>query len=236
MVTRQIVLDTETTGLDPSRGHRLTEIGCLEMIDRRLTGRRFQTYLNPEREIEKAAAEITGLTNEFLQDKPKFAEVADAFWAFLQKENTLTELIIHNASFDLGFLNHEFGLLNRPICPIENHVGVICTLRMARALHPGQRNSLDALCKRYNIDNSNREFHGALLDAELLVKVYWAMTAGQTTFSLETEPSRSASENRPEAQANLNFKPVKRDGSPLRVIRATEEELKAHEVKMQTLF
>jgi len=218
---RQIILDTETTGLDHSKGHRLTEIGCLEMVNRRLTGRRFQTYLNPEREIDEGARAITGLTTEFLQDKPKFVDVVEEFLAFLQVDET--ELIIHNAPFDLGFLNAELMRMQHSWQPIENYLSVVDTLIMARQLHPGQRNNLDALCKRYNVDNTSREFHGALLDAQLLAKVYLAMTAGQTDMmAVETVHVESQ-------QVKLSVKAITRSlDKPLKVIRATEEECRLH--------
>ena len=224
---RQVVLDTETTGLDPSKGHRLTEIGCIEMINRRLTGKRFQTYINPEREIEPGAAAISGLTNEFLLEKPKFSEIVEEFLTFIQVPGT--ELIIHNAPFDLGFLNYELNLVSHPWQPIENYVGVIDTLLMARRLHPGQRNNLDALCVRYNIDNSAREYHGAILDSELLAKVYLAMTAGQTIMSLGTEQKRDEV-----IKADIPFQPVTRT-KPLRIIRASDEECRLHLEKMAEL-
>lgn len=173
---RQVVLDTETTGLSPQQGHRITEIGCYELINRQPTGAVFQTYLNPEREIDARATQITGLTWERLQNEPKFVEIVDKFLEFIDD----AELIIHNAQFDLSFLDHELKLLKHPWQSISNRLEVIDTLDMARRLYPGQRNSLDALCKRYAIDNSHRNYHGALLDAEILAQVYLAMTAGQT--------------------------------------------------------
>ena len=222
---RQIILDTETTGLDPLKGHRLTEIGCLEMVDRRLTGRRFQTYLNPERELDSDAARITGLSTEFLQDKPKFSEISHGFLAFLQEEPS--ELIIHNAPFDLGFLNCELGLLKSPWQPLENHWSVIDTLVLARRLHPGQRNSLDILCRRYNVDNTHREYHGALLDAELLTHVYLAMTAGQTQMILGTEPQVGS----PRVSVTVD-KIVRQGMHPLNVIMATDAEYQLHLEKL----
>ncbi len=219
---RYVILDTETTGLDPNQGHRITEIGCLEMINRRLTGRRFQTYLNPEREVDKGAMEITGLTLEFLKDKPKFSEIAEEFLEFIQGAGT--ELIIHNAPFDMGFLNSELKLLGHAWSPLEHKVGVIDTLAMARRMHPGQRNNLDVLCKRYNIDNSHRELHGALLDAQLLAQLYLAMTAGQTDMGLGAEPL-----NPSRSEIKIDVKKVSRNHAfPLRIIRASEEELKLH--------
>lgn len=229
-IKRQVILDTETTGLDPSKGHRLTEIGCLEMINRRLTGRKFHTYLNPQREIEKGAVDITGLTTEFLRDKPIFSHaVAEELVAFLKEGDT--ELIIHNAPFDLGFLNYELMRINHPWQPIEDYVGVIDTLVIARRLHPGQRNNLDALCARYKVDNTVRQYHGALLDAQLLSKVYLAMTAGQTKMELSAESTVTEI-----VQSKLNIQPVKRNlDKVLRVIRATEEESRLHEAIMAFL-
>jgi DNA polymerase-3 subunit epsilon len=227
---RQIILDTETTGLDPSKGHRLTEIGCLEMINRRLTGRKFHSYINPEREIDAGAVAISGITTEFLQDKPKFHQVVDDFVDFLQEEKT--ELIIHNAPFDLGFLNHELGLLNHPWRPLEHYLEIMDTLVLARQLHPGQRNNLDALCKRYNVDNSHREYHGALLDAELLSKVYLMMTAGQTTMSLSVESNISSQTRHKKVKVP---KIIRNNAIALRVIYATEEENRMHEARMAKL-
>jgi DNA polymerase-3 subunit epsilon len=177
---RQVVLDTETTGLEPSQGHRVIEIGAVELIDRRLSGKHFHSYLNPQREIEDGALEVHGITREFLDDKPQFADVANEFLQFIKD----AELIIHNAPFDLGFLDMELALLAD--CPgrIDDFVTVLDTLELARELHPGQRNSLDALCKRYSIDDSSRSLHGALLDAELLAEVYLAMTGGQSDLGL----------------------------------------------------
>ncbi len=226
---RQVILDTETTGLDPTKGHRLIEIGCLEMINRRLTGRRFQTYINPERDIDPGAAAITGLTIEFLQDKPKFSEVVDDFLTFLQEAQT--ELIIHNAPFDLGFINHELGLLSYDWMPVEQYLGVIDTLVLARRLHPGQRNNLDVLCRRYNVDNSDRNYHGALLDAELLAKVYLAMTAGQTDMHLGMEQ-----ESREDTEIKIHIQKIERNSlQALNIIRATEEECRLHEARLASL-
>jgi DNA polymerase III subunit epsilon len=219
---RQVILDTETTGLDPRQGHRLTEIGCIEMINRRETGKRFHTYVNPEREIDEGALRITGLTLDFLKDKPKFAEVADELLAFLQVSET--ELIIHNAPFDLGFINHELNKLNHPAVPIESTLGIIDTLILARRLHPGQKNNLDALCKRYNVDNSDREYHGALLDAKLLSQVYLAMTAGQTMMSLGADLGIATG-----TEVTIKHtKIVRKLDVPLMIIRADEVELEAH--------
>lgn len=224
---RQIILDTETTGLDPLKGHRLTEIGCLELVNRKLTGASFQTYLNPERELDSRAAEITGLSYEFLKDKPKFIQVAEALVNFIQD----SELIIHNASFDLGFLNHELKLIHHYYAPIEGRLDIIDTLKMARKIFPSQRNDLDSLCRRYKIDNSTRKYHGALLDSEILAQVYLHMTAGQTHF-LELLKE--------ETQNNVNHKnikcaPLRSSHTPLKVLLATHEELAAHEKRISKL-
>lgn len=178
---RQIVLDTETTGLEPSQGHRIIEIGCVELVNRRLTGNHFHQYLQPDREIDIGAVEVHGITTEFLADKPRFGDVVEAFLAFIRG----AELIIHNAPFDVGFINYELQLLNQGHGQLDDYCTVLDTLEHARRLHPGQRNNLDALCKRYGIDNSQRELHGALLDAEILADVYLVMTGGQVTLSLE---------------------------------------------------
>jgi DNA polymerase-3 subunit epsilon len=179
---RQIVLDTETTGLNPRTGDRVIEIGCVEIFNRKLTGNNFHRYINPERDSDEAALAVHGLTTEFLRDKPKFHEIADELRAFVQD----AEVIIHNAPFDLGFLNHEFERLGLP--PFVSHCSsVIDTLVHAKELHPGKRNSLDALCDRYGISNAHRKLHGALLDSELLADVYLAMTRGQNMLSMDVE-------------------------------------------------
>lgn len=175
---RQIILDTETTGREISDGHKIIEIGCLELIDRRLTQRYFHCYLNPDRDSDAGALAVHGLTSDFLQDKPRFISIVDEFIAFIKG----AELIIHNAPFDLGFLDYEINLTGKNYKNITQYCSVLDTLPLARQLHPGQRNSLDALCKRYQVDNSKRERHGALLDAELLARVYLAMTGGQTNL------------------------------------------------------
>ncbi|MEX2497844.1 MAG: DNA polymerase III subunit epsilon [Wenzhouxiangellaceae bacterium] len=184
---RQIVLDTETTGLEPEDGHRIIEIGCLELIDRRLSGRQFHRYINPERSVESGALSVHGLSDEFLSDKPRFAEIADEFVEFVRG----AELLIHNASFDVGFLDSELARLEGGPC-IADLAEVLDTLTLARDLHPGQRNSLDALCRRYDVDNSNRTLHGALLDSELLAEVYLMMTGGQVALGLDLDGSAAA--------------------------------------------
>lgn len=212
---RQIVLDTETTGLDPRSGHRIIEVACIEMENRRLTGRHLHKYTNPEREIDAGAQAVHGISLEFLADKPKFADIADEFLEFING----AELVIHNAPFDIGFLNAELRRIDR--VPVETFCcGVIDTLRMAKDLHPGKRNSLDALCERYEIDNSGRTLHGALLDTELLADVYLAMTRGQNSLMIEPD-----AEVRPQLDANG----LARERKPLRVRSATPEELAEHE-------
>jgi DNA polymerase-3 subunit epsilon len=180
---RQIVLDTETTGLEVSLGHRIIEIGCIELLDRRVTGNHWHHYFNPEREIDAGAYDVHGIGNEFLQDKPRFGALAEEFYEYVRG----AELIIHNAAFDIGFLNHEMTLLQAPYQPLEVICSVLDTLLLARQKHPGQKNNLDALCKRYDIDNSQRSLHGALLDARILADVYLAMTGGQTSLGLDAE-------------------------------------------------
>jgi len=211
---RQVVLDTETTGLDFRLGDRVIEVGCVELLNRKLTGQRFHRYINPEREVEAGALAVHGLSNEFLQDKPKFGEIVAEFLEFIQG----AELVIHNAGFDVGFLNNELALSR--LSPLDQCCsGVVDTLKLARELHPGRKNSLDALCERYEIDNSGRTLHGALLDAELLAEVYLAMTRGQDSLLIELEvaPVRSV-------QAG-----VLGERYALRVLRAGEDELAEHE-------
>lgn len=217
---RQVVLDTETTGLSPDHGHRVIEIGCVELMYRRLTGKTFHCYLQPDREVDKGAMQVHGITNEFLKDKPRFNEVAQRFKDFIQG----AELIIHNAPFDVGFLVSEFARINDPFEDFEDNFAIIDTLPLARKKHPGQRNNLDALCKRYGVDNQHREKHGALLDAEILARVYLSMTGGQDALSLD-EPTR---ENTPQ-QKNINIdKPVETIDVPLQ--QASSEEARAHQV------
>ncbi len=214
---RQVVLDTETTGLDPAQGHRVIEIGCIEIENRRLTGRHFHCYLNPDRAIDEGAVQVHGITSAFLADKPRFSNVADDFLHFVSE----AELIIHNAPFDIGFLNSELKLAARNYGRMEDYCSVIDTLTMARKKHPGQRNSLDALCKRYEVDNSQRDLHGALLDAEILADVYLLMTGGQTSLLLGNE---EVSVKKIEvASHKLDF-----DRAPLRVSHVEEEAMAAH--------
>lgn len=220
---RQIVLDTETTGIDPKEGHRIIEIGCVEVVNRKLTGNHFHVYINPQREIEQEAIEVHGITNEYLADKPLFKDVASDFIAFIKG----AQLVIHNAPFDVGFMDHEFAkepsthsVKTREIC------SVLDTLALAKRTHPGQKNNLDALCKRYGIDNSHRELHGALLDAEILADVYLMMTGGQTKLNLAGQGGQD-SENDGSAIRRVN-----RSANKLKVIRATADELEQHEARL----
>lgn len=211
---RQIFLDTETTGLNPQQGHRVIEIAAVELVNRQLTNKHFHVYLNPEREIDEAAQEVHGITLEFLQDKPLFHEVADEFLDFVNG----AELIIHNAPFDVGFLNMELGRIERPA--IETYCqSIIDTLKMAKDMRPGQRNNLDALCRFYNIDNSKRTLHGALLDAELLADVYMAMTRGQESLMMDLAEAVSVSGDAAHAVRT----------KPLKVLAASDSELEAHQ-------
>ncbi len=212
---RQIILDTETTGRETSEGHRIIEIGCLELIDRRLTQQYFHYYLNPERDSDAGALAVHGLTTEFLQDKPLFTSIVDEFIAFIKD----SELIIHNAPFDLGFLDHEIKLSKKNYEQITHYCQILDTLPLARQLHPGQRNSLDALCKRYEIDNSKRERHGALLDAELLARVYLAMTGGQTNLFDDNQIINQALLSKNKKNINTHELPV---------LTASTDELEAH--------
>jgi len=219
---RQIVLDTETTGLDPKSGHRIIEIGCVELINRRLTGHHYHQYINPQREVDAGAMAVHGISNEFLEDKPTFAEIAQPFFDYVQG----AELIIHNAPFDVGFINHEF-VLNGSVLPAIDSAGVctiLDTLKMARKRHPGQRNSLDALCKRYGVDNTQRDLHGALLDSEILADVYLAMTGGQVSLSFTDLHNGDAAGGG--VQVVHQVTPV---------IRASEAELEAHETLLETV-
>jgi len=217
---RQVVLDTETTGINPKEGHRIIEIGCVELLNRRLTHNRFHVYLNPEREIDAGAIEVHGITNEFLKDKPRFADVVDDFMRFTQG----AELIIHNAPFDVGFLNNELSLLTNDTRSVESNSSVFDTLTYARKKHPGARNSLDALCKRYGIDNSHRDLHGALLDAEILADVYLLMTGGQASL-LDDGDHASAGSEQPIVRLSA-------DRPPLQVIACSAEEEEAHQQRL----
>lgn len=217
---RQIVLDTETTGLSWEKGNRIVEVGCIEMLERRPTGRQFQRYFNPGREMEPGAQEVTGLSLDFLRDKPRFEDVLDELLDFIRG----AELVIHNASFDVGFLNHELSLAGAHYGRLDQHATVLDTLAMARERYPGQRNSLDALCKRLGVDNGHRKLHGALLDAELLAEVYLGMTAGQGDLGLAP-----AGDPRAKTAATVQIETIV---GQRRVLRASEAELAAHEARL----
>jgi len=215
---RQVVLDTETTGLNSKEGHRIIEIGCVELVNRRLTDRQFHVYINPKRHIDEGAIEVHGITNEYLEDKPLFEEVVEDFLAFIRG----AELVIHNAPFDVGFIDHEFSLLEKAIPPIADICSVFDSLVYARKKHPGQRNSLDALCKRYGIDNSHRDLHGALLDAEILSDVYLLMTGGQISMLDEDDLLGGVS-------AESVIQRISSDRAPLKVIQCSDEEMLEHQ-------
>lgn len=223
---RQVVLDTETTGLETSQGHRIIEIGGVELVNRRFSGRTYHQYINPEREIDAGALEVHGITSEFLDDKPLFAEIATDFLDFVSG----AELVIHNAPFDIGFLDYELELMGEARGPLSKVCTVLDSLVLARQKHPGQRNSLDALCKRYSVDNSSRELHGALLDAEILADVYLIMTGGQVSLGLGAEASGLDS-----SQGDVTYTPISSDRPPLRVVKGAEAELEAHQAYMDNL-
>ena len=223
---RQIVLDTETTGIDPNDGHRIIEIGCVELVGRKLTGRHFHRYINPEREVEAGAIEVHGITNEMLADKPLFSAVAEEFLDFVRG----AELVIHNAPFDVGFLDMELARLPGRQPKLAEICGVVDTLVMARQKHPGQRNSLDALCQRYYVDNSQRDLHGALLDAEILADVYLIMTGGQTNLALAGEDGNEGGEG-----GSKGIRRLPADRPALAVVRASEDELAAHLEQLQII-
>jgi len=223
---RQIVLDTETTGIDIKLGNRIIEIGCVEVIDRRLTGNSYHQYINPQRDSEEGALEVHGITTAFLADKPLFADIVDDFLSFIRG----AELVIHNAPFDVGFINHELNLLNQQ----NNHVANICTvldtLVLAKKMHPGQKNNLDALCKRYDIDNSQRDLHGALLDAEILADTYLAMTGGQTALLLGGGADGESNDLGVSLPRNVTL-----DTGKLKVIHASKEELAEHNTRLASI-
>lgn len=222
---RQIVLDTETTGIDPKQGHRIIEIGCVEMVDRKLTNNHFHVYINPDREVEEEAYQVHGISNEFLADKPRFHEIAEAFFEFIKG----AELVIHNAPFDVGFIDHEFSLLGNKT-KTADVCSIFDTLAFARSKHPGQKNNLDALCKRYGIDNSHRELHGALLDSEILADVYLLMTGGQTSLGLGDEEEESF------AVGNAGgIKKLSADRPQLAIIQASESELELHNARLDLI-
>ncbi len=226
---REVILDTETTGIEVREGHRIIEIGCVEMIDRRLTGRHFHVYINPQREVEAGAFEIHGISDAFLADKPLFSQVVDDFMAFIRG----ARLVIHNAPFDIGFIDSELERLGagHGHGRVTDHCSVVDTLLVARGKHPGQRNSLDALCKRYGIDNSQRDLHGALLDAEILADVYLIMTGGQTALVLG---GQDADGNETTSGSEIRrLDPATRAPSP--IIYASESELAAHQQRLAAI-
>lgn len=220
---RLVVLDTETTGLNPQEGHRIIEIGCVELINRRLTGNRFHVYINPDRVIDAGAIEVHGITNEFLEDKPRFKDVAEDFIGFI----TGAELVIHNAPFDVGFINHEFSRLANTQ-EVGSYSKIFDTLTYARKKHSGQRNSLDALCKRYGIDNSHRDLHGALLDAEILAEVFLLMTGGQASLLEDNQ-------QKPETTKAEEKKQLPSNRPALKVIQCNEDELNVHQQRLEAI-
>lgn len=219
MAKRQIILDTETTGIDPKAGHRIIEIGCVEMINRRLTGNNFHVYIDPQREIEDEAIGVHGITNEFLRGKPLYKDIADEFFDYIRGG----ELVIHNAPFDIGHMDNEFSLLWQDWTQTADFCGIVDTLVMARDKHPGQKNTLDALCRRYEIDNSHRSLHGALLDSEILADVYLRMTGGQVDMDLAQQLKSAGLENASGTQVKQRN---------LKVVYATDEEIKAHNERL----
>ncbi len=222
---RQIVLDTETTGLDPRQGHKIIEIGCVEMINRRLTGNNYHQFIQPDREIDEGAQAVHGISNEFLADKPRFADVVKDFIEYIDG----AELIIHNAPFDVGFIDHEFKWAGAEYGSVASYCSVIDTLVMARKLRPGKKNNLDVLCKEYEVNNAHRELHGALLDAELLAEVYLRMTGGQSDLSLDSEDTSNS------VTGETVIKKLSADRKPIKIIQANDEERKAHQVIVEKM-
>lgn len=221
---RQIILDTETTGLSPEQGHRIIEIAGIELVDRLFTGNHFHVYINPKRPVDPQAQKVHGISNQFLQDKPIFSQIYEELLTYLGD----AEIIAHNASFDLGFLNHEFNRIDQQFGKLEQRCKVTDTLAMAKKLHLGQRNNLDALCKRYQIDNTKRTLHGALMDAQLLAMVYLAMTGGQSNMFDMLEPTS--------AQTQQDTAPeLSTSNSPTRVIKASEMEEQAHHAYLEKM-
>ncbi|MCB1645432.1 MAG: DNA polymerase III subunit epsilon [Pseudomonadales bacterium] len=221
---RQVVLDTETTGLEVESGHRVIEVGCVEIVDRKLTRRHFHYYINPERDIDDGAQEVHGISREFLMDKPLFRDIVDSFLEFVKG----AELVIHNAGFDIAFLDAELKMANPKLGKMTDYCSVVDSLEVARSKHPGQRNNLDALCSRYGVDNTQRDLHGALLDAEILADVYLLMTGGQVALVLgESEDQSSSSGN--------ETRRLSADRPRLRVIRATMDEIVRHEDKLDKI-
>jgi len=222
---RQIVLDTETTGLEPSQGHKIIEIGCVEMINRRLTGNNYHQYLQPDREIDEGAQAVHGISNESLADKPRFLDIIKDFIEYLDG----AELIIHNAPFDVGFIDHEFKLAGAEYGKVSTYCGVIDTLVMARKMRPGKKNNLDVLCKEYEVNNARRELHGALLDAELLSEVYLRMTGGQSALSLDSEDVSNTQ------AGGSAIKKLSTDRQAIKIIKASDEELQAHQAIVEKM-
>ena len=222
---RQIVLDTETTGLEPSQGHKIIEIGCVEMVNRRLTGNNYHQYLQPDREIDEGAQAVHGISNEFLADKPRFIDVAKDFIEYIDG----AELIIHNAPFDVGFLDHEFKIAGSEFGKVSTYCQVIDTLVMARKMRPGKKNNLDVLCKEYQVNNAHRELHGALLDSELLAEVYLHMTGGQSVLSLESNDVD------PQQTSSSAVKKLSADRKPIKVVKANADELQAHQAIIEKM-
>ena len=219
MEKRQVVLDTETTGIDPKQGHRIIEIGCVELINRRFTGNNYHVYVNPERIVEQEAIDVHGITNDFLRDKPKYREISQEFFDYING----AELVIHNSAFDIGFMDHEFRLLDRNWAGTAQYCAILDTLAMARKKHPGQRATLDSLCKKYGINNAHRELHGALLDAEILADVYLLMSGGQIKFNLSSGDGSST---------DTGIRRISTDRQRLNVIAASADELTEHEQRL----
>lgn len=217
---RQIVLDTETTGIDPKQGHRIIEIGCVEMINRRLTGNNYHVYVNPDRIVEQEAIDVHGITNEYLADKPKYREISQAFFDYING----AELVIHNAAFDIGFMDHEFRLLDHSWPGTDQYCEILDTLAMARKKHPGQRATLDSLCKKYGINNTHRVLHGALLDAEILADVYLMMSGGQININLVNSGQTDGND--------VGIRRLDANRQKLNVIHATADELHMHEERL----
>lgn len=226
---RQIILDTETTGLETSQDHRIIEIGGVEMINRKLTGRHYHQYINPRRSIDEGAMAVHGISEQFLADKPVFASVVKEFLGFIDG----ADLVIHNASFDIGFINHEIAKLDGVYAPVDEYCHVVDTLVMARAKHPGQKNNLNALCKRYGVDNSQRELHGALLDSEILADVYLLMSGGQVNLNINQQSGGSVRDA--DGSLAVMARRIAATRPPLRVIRASAEEQHRHTKKLASI-
>ena len=224
---RQIVLDTETTGLETSQDHRIIEIGCVELVNRKLTGNHYHQYINPQRKVDEGAMQVHGITDEFLEDKPLFANIVDEFLAFVGD----SELVIHNAPFDIGFIDYELSKLPKYPKSITSLCPVVDTLALARNKHPGQRNNLDALCKRYRVDNSQRDLHGALLDSEILADVYLIMTGGQVNLNINDQSSADDGA----VSSSSGIRRLSEDRSALKVINASDAELASHHKKLETI-